>query len=122
MGFLNLTELGVGVAIGYVLYKPIFDDNKTKIEEVISVFGYLYRIIGFFILGSGVILSCFLPLIFQNTEISLYIVYFGFYSYLFASLFGYFFNGLVVLLILNHEKTITDILLHDICPVCFCSA
>ena len=92
LGFLNLTELGVGVAIGYVLYKPIFDDNKTKIEEVISVFGYLYRIIGFFILGSGVILSCFLPLIFQNTEISLYIVYFGFYSYLFASLFGYFFN------------------------------
>ena len=49
LGFLNLTELGVGVAIGYVLYKPIFDDNKTKIEEVISVFGYLYRIIGFFI-------------------------------------------------------------------------
>ena len=26
---------------------------------------------------------------------------------------------MVVLLILNHEKTITDILLHDICPVCF---
>ena len=26
---------------------------------------------------------------------------------------------MVVLLILKHEKTITDILLHDICPVCF---
>lgn len=65
LGFLNLAELGVGTAIGYVLYKPIFDDNKEKINEIISVFGYLYRCIGLVILGAGIILSLFLPLIFQ---------------------------------------------------------
>ena len=33
LSFLNLAELGIGVAIGYVLYKPIADGNKFKINE-----------------------------------------------------------------------------------------
>ena len=92
LGFLSLAELGVGIAIGYVLYQPIFDDDKRKINEIISVLGYLYRKIGFFILGMGIVLSCFLPLIFRSTELSMTIVFLGFYSYLFSSLFSYFFN------------------------------
>lgn len=64
LGFLNLAELGIGGAIGYVLYKPIFDGDQDKIQEIISVFGCLYRYIGFFILIAGIILSGFLPLIF----------------------------------------------------------
>lgn len=92
LGFLNLAELGVGTAIGYVLYKPIFDDNKEKINEIISVFGYLYRCIGLVILGSGIILSVFLPLIFPNTTFSWGIIYLGFYAYLFSSMLGYFVN------------------------------
>lgn len=92
LGFLNLAELGVGTAIGYVLYKPIFDDNKEKINEIISVFGYLYRCIGLVILGAGIILSLFLPLIFPNTTFSLGVIYLGFYAYLFSSMLGYFVN------------------------------
>ena len=92
LGFLNLAELGVGSAIGYVLYKPIFDDNKEKINEIISVFGYLYRCIGLVILGSGIILSLFLPLIFPNTTFSWGVIYLGFYAYLFSSMLGYFVN------------------------------
>lgn len=92
LGFLNLAELGVGTAIGYVLYKPIFDDNKEKINEIISVFGYLYRCIGLVILGAGIILSLFLPMIFPNTKFSLGVIYFGFYAYLFSSMLGYFVN------------------------------
>lgn len=92
LGFLNLAELGVGSAIGYVLYKPIFDDDHEKINEIISVFGYLYRCIGFFIVGAGIVLSCFLPLIFPETTFSWEVIYFGFYSYLGASILGYFVN------------------------------
>lgn len=92
LGFLNLAELGVGTAIGYVLYKPLFDDDQTKINEIISVFGYLYRCIGLFILGAGVILSLFLPLIFPDTSFSWGVIYLGFYAYLAASLLGYFVN------------------------------
>lgn len=92
LGFLNLAELGVGTAIGYVLYKPIYDDNKIKINEIISVFGYLYRCIGLVILAGGIILSAFLPWIFPNTSFSWIVIYLGFYAYLASSLLGYFVN------------------------------
>ena len=77
LGFLNLAELGIGSAIGYVLYKPLFEHNEVKINEIISVFGYLYRWIGLIILGAGLILACFLPLIFPNTTFEMGIIYFA---------------------------------------------
>lgn len=92
LSFLNLAELGVGVAIGYVLYKPIFDDNKEQINEIISVLGYVYRIIGFVILGAGLVVSIFIPLIFPDTSFSWGIIYCGYYAYLAAALLGYFVN------------------------------
>ncbi|MBO7192801.1 MAG: sugar transporter [Bacteroidaceae bacterium] len=98
LSFLNLAELGIGVAIGYVLYKPIADGNKFKINEIISVFGYLYRIIGLGILSMGVIGSLFLPLIFPDTTFPPGVIYFAFYSYLASSLIGYFVNYRTALL------------------------
>lgn len=98
LGFLNLAELGIGGAIGYVLYKPVSEDNHDKINEIISLFGYLYRYIGFIILGFGIILSLFIPLIFPNTSFSLGVIYFGFYAYLTSSLIGYFVNYRTALL------------------------
>lgn len=92
LGFLNLAELGVSAAIAFVLYKPLFDSDEDKIKEIIAVLGFLYRCIGYFILGGGVILSLFLPLIFSGAKISIGVIYFGFYAYLFSSLLGYFVN------------------------------
>lgn len=94
LGFLNLAELGIGSAIGYVLYKPLFDKNQTKICEIISVMGYLYRWIGFIILGSGIILSFFLPLIFptESTGFELSVIYLAYYAFLISTLIGYFIN------------------------------
>lgn len=98
LSFLNLAELGIGTAIGYVLYKPIADGDKFKINEVISVLGYLYRIIGLAILSLGIIGSLFLPLIFPDTGIPLGVIYFAFYAYLAASMIGYFVNYRAALL------------------------
>lgn len=92
LSFLNLAELGIGSAIGYVLYKPLFEHNEVKINEIISVFGYLYRWIGLIILGAGLILACFLPLIFPNTTFEMGIIYFAYFSFLASSLIGYFAN------------------------------
>ena len=92
LNFLNLAELGIGTAIGYVLYKPLFEHNENKINEIISVFGYIYRWIGSIILVAGCALACFLPLIFPDNVFDLHIIYFAFFSYLASSLIGYFIN------------------------------
>ena len=105
LGFLNLAELGVGSAIGYLLYKPLYEHDQKKINEIISVMGYLYRWIGFIILGAGIILSGFLPLIYPldaanapvvgesgDPRINYGIIYLAFYAFLGSSLIGYFIN------------------------------
>ena len=92
LSFLNLAELGISTAIGYVLYKPLFEQDQNKINEIISVFGYLYRWIGKIILFAGCILSLFLPLIFPNAGFDLSIIYLAYYSFLTSSLIGYFVN------------------------------
>ncbi len=94
LGFLNLAELGVGSAIGYLLYKPLYDHDQNKINEIISVMGYLYRWIGLIILAAGILLSFFLPLIFpsDNTGFPITLIYFAYFSFLGSSLIGYFIN------------------------------
>lgn len=94
LGFLNLAELGIGSAIGYVLYKPIFEKDHATINEIISVMGYLYRWIGIIILGSGIILSLFLPLIFpsDSTGFSPLLIFCAYYAFLTSALIGYFIN------------------------------
>lgn len=92
LGFLNLADLGIGASIGFVLYKPLFDKDEKKLNEIISVLGYLYNRIGFVILGAGIILSCFLPMIFKDETISIGVIYAVYYGFLVSSLIGYFIN------------------------------
>lgn len=98
MGFLNLAESGVSAAIAVVLYAPLFEHNEHKIKEIVSVLGYLYHTIGKIILGGGLVLACFFPLIFPNAEIGLPIIYLTFFSFLGSALIGYFINYKQVLL------------------------
>lgn len=105
---LNLTELGVGVSISYFLYKPLQEDNKIKINEILSVFGYLYRVIGIIISIAGIIISLFFPLIFKNTTIGLGIVYFSFFSFLSSSLVGYFINYRQILLTADQKNYVVS--------------
>ena len=92
LSYLNLAELGIATAIGYVLYKPLYEHNTNKINEIISVFGYLYSFVGKVILACGVILALFLPIIFPKTTFDLLLIYFAYVSFLASSLIGYFLN------------------------------
>lgn len=92
LGLLNLSELGIGLSVSYFLFKPLADNNQSKINEILSLLGYLYTRIGQFILGVGILVSLFFPFIFSNTTMSFGIVYFAFFSFLGSSVIGYFIN------------------------------
>lgn len=92
LGFLALAEMGVGTAVSYHLYKPLQCGDKTKIEELVSVIGYLYRKIGIFIALAGIVISAFIPLIFKESGFDFRLIYFAFYAILASSLFSYFIN------------------------------
>lgn len=98
LGFLSLAEMGVGIAVSYHLYKPLQEGDKAKTEELVSVFGYLYRKIGTFVAMGGVAISAFIPLIFKNTTFDFGLIYFAFYAILSSSLFSYFINYRQILL------------------------
>ena len=81
LGFLNLAELGITSAIATALYKPLYENNKKVISDIVSIFNYLYYIVGTMIFVAGIILSFFLPQIFKNTVdiFDIYITYFAFF-------------------------------------------
>lgn len=98
LGYLNLAELGIGSAIGYLLYKPIFDQDHTKINEIITVMGFLYRWIGILIITGGIIISFFLPAIFPGNQFPMKLIFFAYFTFLGSSLIGYFINYKQILL------------------------
>lgn len=109
LGYLNLAELGIGSCISYFLYKPLQANDHEKTQELLSIFGYLYRVVGLIILCIGIVLSIFFPWIFNNTTLPIGIVYFAFYSLLGSSLIGYFINYRQLLLSADQKNYIVSI-------------
>ena len=108
LGFLNIAELGIGTAISYSLYKPLAQGNRDELNDIISVLGYLYSRVGAFILSAGVLISFFLPLIFHKVKIPFPLIYFGYYTYLITSLFSYFLNYRMTLLVADQRNYVVS--------------
>ena len=92
LNLMNITELGIGTAVGVTLYKPLFNDEREKISDIISVYGFLYSRIGILIGSVSFIFSCFFPLMFKDINIPLWLVYFMFFSMVYGALLSYFVN------------------------------
>ena len=106
LNLMNITELGIGTAVGVTLYKPLFGNDKDTINDIISVFGFLYTRVGTLIAFAGIVLSCFFPIIFKDAGLPLYLPYFMFYSMLYASLLGYFINYRQIILSASQQEYI----------------
>lgn len=92
LGYLNLSELGITASIGFFLFKPLQEEDHQKIDEILSLLGYLYWWIGGIIFAGGFIISLFFPLIFAKASINMAVIYFSFYSLIGSALIGYFIN------------------------------
>lgn len=108
LGYLNLAELGIGSCVSYFLYKPLEQNNRQHITEIMAVFRYLYRNIGLIILGTGLIVCISFPWIFTDTSFGLGLVYFAFFSFLGSSLIQYFINYRQLLLAADQKNYIVS--------------
>lgn len=89
LSFLSLTELGVGGAMVYSMYKPIAENDHVTICALLNLYKKLYRIIGTVILALGLSLMPFLKVLVPEelpSDINLYLLYF---IYLFNSVLSY---------------------------------
>lgn len=92
LGILNLTELGIANAVGFFLYKPFFTNDRKTICEIVSLQGWLYRKIAYFILALSGIVMLFFPWIFAKSPLSLWYAYSTFTVLVVGAMLSYFFN------------------------------
>ena len=98
LSFLNLAELGIGVAMATSLYKPIHDKDQDAIIDILTVQGILYRRIALLLCGLSIPVLIALPFIFPSTECSLLYIYTSYIVFLSGSLFSYLWNYRQVLI------------------------
>ena len=92
LSMLSLTELGIGSAIVYALYKPIAENDQKRIASLMSLYGKAYKTIGCTVMALGLMLLPFINVVIRtppNIPENLYIIYF---LYLFNSATSYFFS------------------------------
>jgi len=104
MQFLNLAELGVGASVSYSLYRPLANNDQTQINEIVSVQGYLYNVIGLIVLGFSLILMSFFPWFFSDIKIPMVYLYATFGVLLISALASYFLNYQEILLIADQKE------------------
>lgn len=104
IGFLNLAELGISAAIASSLYKPLAENNKKDIAEIIAVQGWMYKKIAYIIMISAIFLMFFFPIIFKKTELPLWYAYSIFGVLLLSSLLTYFITYKQVLLVADMKE------------------
>lgn len=78
LSVLNLTELGVGAAMIYSMYKPVSESDENKICALLKLYRQYYRIIGTVIATIGLIITPFIPYLIKGdvpADINVYILY-----------------------------------------------
>lgn len=90
LNILSFSELGIGAAITFSLYKPIAENNVVQIRALMRLYSKVYRLIGIGILLLGAVLTPFLQNFISGYTTGLGNIYIAFVLYLMNSAFGYF--------------------------------
>ncbi len=78
LSILALSELGIGSAMSFYLYKPVAEKDTERIKSLMLFYKQCYRFVGIAIIGIGACLMPFLQYIVnleQDLPINLYVVY-----------------------------------------------
>lgn len=107
LSMLALSELGVGTAMIYALYRPIAEDNREKIKSLMSVYKKMYTFIGVFIFIAGMAVTPFLKHLIKDMPDIPNIRQF-FLLYVLNSAFSYFCTYKRSLIICNQKEYISS--------------
>lgn len=120
LSFLSLSELGLGAAMVYSMYKPIARNDDETICALLNLYKRLYRIIGFVVLGLGMALMPFLRQLINDEippEINLHLLYF---IYLFNSVLSYWLFAYKNALLQAHQRNdVNNVISAVIIPVSY---
>lgn len=129
--FLNLAELGIGVAITSFLYAPLTNNDMTKVNALMSIFKQLYLKIALFVFIAGMFLSLFLDEIIHDYSCSYFSLRIYYFLFLLSSVSSYFVAYKRVLLIADQKSyyiNLIDTLLFFVasfaqiaCLICYSS-
>lgn len=104
---LSLTELGIGPAIVYSLYKPLSENNIPIIQSLMYVFKKAYRLVGCFILVVGAALIPWLDF-FVKSQPDIYGFQVIYYLFVFDTGISYFYSYKRNLLIADKKQYIVN--------------
>ncbi len=95
LSFLNLTDLGIGTAIVFAMYKPIAQDNKEKVQQYLGYYRKIYHILGLVILTIGLVIMPFLRYMVDISEltVNIYVVYILYLINAVSSFYVYSYRG-----------------------------
>lgn len=68
LGVLSLTELGIGTAMNYSLYKPVAENNIEKIKSLMYVYKTAYRLVALVVFVIGLVILPFLNVLVKGAE------------------------------------------------------
>ena len=67
LSVLSFTELGIGTAMNFSLYKPVAENDERKISLLMNLYKKAYRIIALIITILGLLIIPFLPYLAKGT-------------------------------------------------------
>jgi len=104
LSMLSLTELGIGTAMVYALYKPVAEKNEEKIAAYMRLYGIAYKIIGIVVAVLGVALIPFLDFLITSPPDIPENIYFIYILYLFSTASSYFYSYRSSILVANQRN------------------
>lgn len=72
---LSIADSGISTAINFSLYKPLSDKDYKKVSLLMSYYKKMYRLLGFIVLGIGILFIPALPIVIKESVDNIYIYY-----------------------------------------------
>lgn len=109
LSFLSLTELGLGTAMNYALYRPLKENDTEKIKSVMALYKKCYCTIGAIVLLLGSSLTPFLNVLIKDMPSDMPNIYIYYLLYVLNSGISYFYTYKRSIIICNQKEYISSI-------------